>query len=127
MSPRLAQQRRDVGCDERLIAAEPRHEGRAAASEYHQGVRSVDRDTSDRKGALELSGRAQNRGDEPVTLIVLDEVRDDFRVGLRAKPMPVPRQCLSKLTKVLDDPVVDDGESGLAIDVRMRVASDGLP
>ena len=108
--PRLPQERRDVRGDERLLAAEPRDERRAAASEHDQGVRSIRRDTRDCKGALEVSGRAQDCRDEPVALVALDEVRDDFRVGLRAKPMPVRRQRLSDLTVVLDDPVVDDGE-----------------
>src|SRR5207249_8196300 len=54
-------------------------------------------------------------------LVALDHVRDDFGVRLRAEPVPVRRERLSKLAVVLDDPVVDDGESRLAIDVRMRV------
>src|SRR5947209_7469093 len=35
--------------------------------------------------------------------------------------MPFGRQRLSKLPIVLDDPVVDDGHLGLAIEVRMSI------
>ena len=119
--PRLPQERRDVRGDERLVAAEARYERRASAPEHDQGVRSISRDTGDCEGALEVSGRAQDCRNEPVALVVLDEVRDDFGIGLGAKPMPVRRQRLSKLAVVLDDPVVDDGELGTAIDVRMRI------
>jgi hypothetical protein len=50
---------------------------------------------------------------------------DDFRVGLGAEPMPFGRQRLSQLPVILDDPVVDDGHLGLAIEVRMRIGIRG--
>src|SRR5207245_4641083 len=57
----------------------------------------------------------------PVPLVALDHVRNDFGVRLGADPVPVCRERLSKLAVILDDPVVDDGESGLAIDVGMSI------
>src|SRR5262249_1239187 len=83
------------------------------------------RDASDGEGTSEVSGRALNCRVEPVAPVTLDQVRDDFRVGLRTKAMSPRRQRLAKLAVVLDDPVADDGELGPAVGMRMRVMVRG--
>src|SRR3989442_14425476 len=118
---RLPQQGRDVRRDKHLLVAEPDDERGAPAPECDQGVRSVAGDAGDGIGALKISRGTEDRPGKPVGLVALDQVDDDFRVGLRAEAMPVGHQRLSKLPIVLDDPVVDDGDLGLAIEVRMSI------
>src|SRR5262249_19924764 len=77
------------------------------------------------EGLPEFLGRALDAAVEPVAPVTLDQVRDDFRVGLRAKAMSPRRQRLAELAVVFDDPVVDDGELGPAVDMRMCVMVRG--
>src|SRR5207253_9895722 len=45
----------------------------------------------------------------------------DYTYGLGSKLAPFSRQCLTDLAIILDDPVEDDGQLGMAIEVGMRV------
>src|SRR2546426_8554616 len=85
-----------------------------------QRVRSVAGNAGDGVGTFQVSRRTEDRRGEPVRPVALDQVRDDFRGGLGAKLMPLGGQRLSKLSIGLDDPVVDDGQLGIAIEVWMR-------
>jgi len=47
---------------------------------------------------------------------------DDFGIGLGHEGVAVRDELLLERAGVLDDPVVDDGDVALAVDVRVRVA-----
>src|SRR2546422_349873 len=119
--PRPTEQGWNVRRDEHLLVPEPDDERRAPAPKCDKRVWSVARDTGDGIGAFQVSRGAEDRRREPVRLVALDQVSDDFRVGLGAKLVPFCGQRLSKLPIILDDPVVNDGQSGVTVEVRMCV------
>jgi len=86
--PRLPQQGRNVRRDEHLPLTEPDDQRGAPTPECDQRVRRVAGDAGDGVGALKVPGGAEDRAGQPVGLVALDQMGDDFRVGLRAKPMP---------------------------------------
>ena len=51
----------------------------------------------------------------------LDQVGDDFRIGLRLEFVPLGLQFEPEFVVVLDDPVVNDGNAACTVHVRMRI------
>jgi hypothetical protein len=79
-------------------------------------------DDDEREVPFELGVRLLHRGDEIAVVIALDEMHDDFRVGLRGKRVSFGEQRLPQFAVVLDDPVEHDRELVLvATGQRMRV------
>ena len=54
--------------------------------------------------------------------LLLQQMRDALRVGVRGERVTPLVQALVELLEVLDDPVVDHGHPPVAVEVRMRVA-----
>ena len=82
---------------------------------------SADSSTSANKPAHALH-RAQHRVLEAVVLpFLLDQVRDDFGVGLGLELVPFGDQLALDLEVVLDDAVVHDDDAAGAVAVRMGV------
>ena len=54
--------------------------------------------------------------------LLLQQMRDALRVGVRGERVTPLVQTLAELLEVLDDPVVDHGHPSVAVEVRMRVA-----
>src|SRR5438046_2530042 len=117
----LGEQGGDVGGDEHLAAPVADDEGGAAAAEGDEGVRGGAGDTGDGEGAAEVAGGAEDGGGQAVGLVALDEMGDDLGVGLGAKAVALGGQGFAELPIILDDAVVDDGQLGLTVEVRMRV------
>jgi len=75
-----------------------------------------------RIGALELGHRGTHRLEQVLERlqVVVDTVSDDLRVGLGGEAVAAALEVGAQLIVVLDDAVVDDGES-VTGDMRMRV------
>ena len=70
--------------------------------------------------------RAQHGVLEAVVLpFLLDQVRDDFGVGLGLELVPLRRQLALELEIVLDDAVVHDDDAAGAVAMRVRVLFGG--
>ena len=67
-------------------------------------------DHDEREVALETLVDGADSLDEVALVGVLDQVRDDFGVRLRAERVPCREQLFAPLAVVLDDPVEDDRE-----------------
>ena len=105
--PRLRQEGRDRGGEERLALPEPDHE-RALEARADELVRVVVVDGDEREVALELRVRGAHRVDEVALVVALDQVDDDLGVRLGAEAVAVGLKRLLQLAVVLDDPVQDD-------------------
>ena len=57
---------------------------------------------------------------------LFDQMREDLGIGLALKVMAVALQLLAQLGEVLNDAVMDDGDSAVAAGVRMGVDDRGL-
>ena len=74
-----------------------------------------------RVGAVQFLDRALRRAEQVIALgqVVMDQVGDDFGVGLRFEGVAQRLQARALFLVVLDDAVVDQGHA--VADVRMRV------
>src|SRR5581483_6178738 len=118
---RLAQEGGDRRGEEVLPVAETDHERRLVA---HAGehIRLVVVDRNDREVALELRVDARKRLGEVAVVLLLEEMDDDFRVGLGGEGVAGRGELLAQLHVVLDDAVEDDREAArLAAGEGMRV------
>ena len=111
----------NVRGDEELAVAEADDDRRAVADgDDLLGI--VGRDQHEREQAAHQQQRAPHRVLEAVVLhLALDEVRDDFGVGLGDELVALPLQLLLQVEVVLDDAVVDDDDLAGAVAVRVRV------
>src|SRR5262249_35114398 len=57
--------------------------------------------------------------------LLLEQMRDDLGVGLRAEAVSLREEALLQAGVVLDDAVVDDDEAARAVGMRMRVGLRG--
>ena len=88
--------------------------------------RILDRHEHDREHAAHVGQRAAHRVLQAVVAhFALDQVRDDFGVGLRLELVPLRLQLLLQLEVVLDDAVVDDDDAAGAVAVRVGVLLGG--
>src|SRR5690606_28466192 len=89
-------------------------------------IRIVFRDDRERISAFELGYRRAHRAKQIAESlpVVVDAMRDDFRVRLRGEGVAEARELLAQLLVVFDDAVVDDGDA-VARDMRMRIALRG--
>ena len=119
---RLAEERGDRRREEVLPLAEPDDERRLVANaDEHVGMVVVDRD--DREVALELRIDARERLREVAVVLLLEQVDDDFGVGLGGERVAGACEVVAQLHVVLDDPVEDDRQAaGVAARERVRVA-----
>ena len=87
---RVTQNRRDIGRDKELSLADA-HDHRRAVSDRHNRVGIVRADEHDREQPAKPLERAADRRDQPVAAaLLLDQVRDDFRVGFRDERVAGP-------------------------------------
>ena len=96
--------------------------GCAAAYRFAQGAA---RGESDGRNGLARGASLPARSDCQVEVLaaelVFEQVADDLGVGLGVERVAAGEQLAAKLGVVLDDAVVDDGQSTLAVQVRMGV------
>src|SRR5439155_8134395 len=104
-----------------LVAPVADDEWGVASAEGDERVRRGAVDASDGISALQVAGGPEDRPGQAVGLVALDQMGDDFGVGLGAKPMPFRRQRFAELPIILDDSVVDDGQLRMAIEVGMSI------
>ncbi len=117
----LREERGNRRREEHLALADADDERRLTACADEQ-VGMVVMDDDEGEVAFELRVRLLHRGDEVAVVVALDEMHDDFGVGLRGKRVSVVEQRLAQLAVVLDDPVQHDRDLVLvAAGQRMRV------
>ncbi len=87
------------------------------------GARVVGGDHHQRVVAVELLQRFLHRVDErrAAFAVLLDQMRDDFRVGLALELVTLRFQPLLQRQEILDDPVVDHDHVARAVAMRVRV------
>ena len=123
-----AGQRHHVGSGIGTVFSRGNHQ-RGAIAGYHQGARAVGAHNGQAPGALKAIGGVAHGGGQ-VSLgrafpRLLDEVRDNLGVGVRDKGVAVGHQLAAQLLEVLDDAVVNHGDTAGAVQVRMGVAIRG--
>ncbi len=120
---RVREDRRDVGGDEHLAAAEPDDHAPRSLLRGDEPVRRRRGDDDDRVRAPDLGESRLHRPVEAAARpeVVLDQVGQHLGVRLGPEAMPLGEQALLDLEIVLEDPVVDDDERALAVGVRVRV------
>ena len=109
-----------------VLAGADRHEQRRAVPRRHDRVGLTGREHRDPVRAVHLVQRARHRLDQraPFRDVLLDQVRQHFRVGLRAEHVAALGEGRAERAGVLDDAVVDERERAAAVGVRVRV--DGV-
>ncbi len=120
---RVGQDRGDVGCEEHLAAPEADDDAARAVLAGDEPVGRGARDDADGVGAPALGERLLHRVIEPPELlqVMLDQVGQDFGIGLRAKRVALGGEPLLDLEIVLEDPVVHDDETARTVGVGMGV------
>ncbi len=120
-----AEDGRDVRGQEGGITVHP-HEQGGDASGGHDQVGLVGSHHGQGEGPPHPGqGRPHGTGQSvlgPVDQCRLDQVGQHLGVGLRLEPVPGGDQLVGQLHMVLDDAVVDQGQSGRAVHVGMGVA-----
>ncbi|GBC77639.1 hypothetical protein HRbin08_01118 [bacterium HR08] len=127
---RVVEQSEHVRGDEVFVATDA-NDDRWPLSNGHNGLRHIRRDDGQGEDAGHLSERrahgplqAQARirfARRWLAQMRFDQMRDDLGVGLRPKRMPLRQKPPLQRQIVLQDPVVDDGQTSRAITMRMRV------
>ena len=118
-------QRQGVGSQQRGAVGQP-HRQRAALPRGHDQPRLIDANHAQRIGAVDSRQRLFNRRDQVACVTVADQMRDDFRIGVRSKIVPIGLQLVPQFGKVLDDAVVNQRDSTGGITVRVRVLVRGI-
>ncbi len=118
---RLAEEGGDVRGEEVLALAEPDDERRLATNADEQ-VGKIVVDHDDREVAFEQRIDTRNGCCEIAVELALEQMHDDFGVGLGAERVTLGDQLRLELAVVLHDAVEDDGDlRGVAAGERMRV------
>ncbi len=125
-APCMLEDRRHVGGNKILALAQPDNNWRCGLCGQQATAIIVGKD-HDRKGAFEFAHSRPSGLHELHSLIhmMVDQLRDDFGVGLRMEGPATLLESLLQLQKVLDDPVVDD--HNLARTVRVGILLAGRP
>ncbi len=122
---RVAQNRRNVGGDEEFSVAETDHDRRPVAH-CDDLVGIVGRDQHEREESAHQQQRPPHGVLEAVVFhFALDQMRDDFRVGLGDEGMALELELGLQIQVVLDDPVVHDDDLAGAVSMRMGVFFSG--
>jgi hypothetical protein len=121
------QQRRGVGCGEILAFSQAQQQRRALAGD-HQLSRHALRQHRDGIGALELCNRFPHRSQQVAASseMLVDQVGDDFGIGVGIEPIAGRDQPFAHRLMVLDDAVMDHCQAVRA-DVGMSVTLGGRP
>ena len=93
---------------------------RAPGTRTDDAVGLARSDRGDRVGTAEFGDRLLHCVEQIAVVVDVDQVRDDFGIGLRDELIALPFEPLAQGLEILDDPVVDDCDLVMA-DVRMRV------
>ena len=118
---RMAQDGGNIRRDEALPVSEADDDGGAVAH-GHDRLGVVRREKHEREQPTEVRERATHRRRKPIRPpFPLDEMRDDFRIGLCDERVAIRLQRLLEREVVLDDAVVHDDDPPRAISVRVRV------
>ena len=122
----MGQDRIDVRGDDRLAVSQA-DDQRGAHLRRDDPAGILDRDGPDGESALHLGqgrpdGLLQRSGE-----MLLDQVGDDFGVGLRPEDMTLGLQLCLQGEIILDDAVVDDDDPARAVDVGMSVGFAWAP
>jgi hypothetical protein len=119
--PRVAQDGRNVGCDEVLVLAEADDDGRTVADRDDR-VGLVGGNQDQREQAAQALERAAHGRFQSVTVtFLLHEVRNDLGVRFGDEAVPFSRQFLLQFQVVLDDAVVHHHDAAAAVAMGMRV------
>ena len=117
---RVRQQSGDVGRDETLAVDTPDHCG-GTLPPGHDFVRVIGRDHGQGEHPAQLfQGFEHGRFKVPVE-VLLNQVRDDLGIGIRCELVTLRAERSFDGKVVLDDAVVDDHDSPLAVAVRVGV------
>ncbi len=117
---RVPHDRRRVAGHEQLAVVDPDQQ-RAAHAGGHDLVGAVEREDDEAVRALYVAQRRADRVAEIAVVLLLDQVRDHFRVGLALEHVAALGQPLPQRARVLDDAVVDDRYPVVAAGVRVGV------
>ena len=121
----VAQDGWNVRRDEELAIPQA-HDDRRAVADGDDLVRIVGGDQHEREEAAHQQQRPPHRVLQPVVLhLALDEVRDDFCIGLGDEFVALSLQLLLQIEIVLDDAVVDDDDLARAVAMGMGVLFGG--
>jgi hypothetical protein len=107
-----AGQRHRVRGDEVLALAHADDQRRALARGHH-AVRLFAAEHGDRVGAVQAFDRLLHGGEQVAVVHVVDQVGDDFGVGLAREYVAECGQFAAQFVVVLDDAVVDQGDAGV--------------
>ena len=117
---RVGQDRRHVAGDEGLLAVEP-HEERHVLTGADQPAGLIAVHDHDRIGA-DHSAQGRPNGVGQVAVVGLfDEVGKGLGIGLGGERVAPSLEAVAKLTEVLDDAVVDDGDLAATVHVGMGI------
>ena len=106
---------------QQVLALTEAHDERHVAARAHQPQRLPPVQHGYRVGPVGLPQRGPHGVGDVAAIGLLDEVREDLRVGLGVEVVAAGQQAIAQLAVVLDDAVVDDRDVTGAIDVGMRV------
>ena len=117
----VAEDGRNVRCDEELAVAKA-HDDRRAVAHGDDLFRIVGRDQHEREQPAHQQQGSPDSVLEPIVLhLALDQVRDDFGVGLGDELVALPLQLVLQVEVILDDAVVDDDDLPGAVAMRVGV------
>ena len=117
----VAQDRRHVRGD-KVFAVANADDNRRAVADGDELFRIVGREQHEREEPADAFHRTQHRLFEAVVPpFLLDEMRDDLGVGLRAERVALGDELALDLEIVFDDAVVDNDDTARAVAMRMRV------
>jgi hypothetical protein len=117
-----------VGGQEVLVLAHAHHQRRALAR-AHDAVRFVAAEHGDGVGAMQAAHGILHGFEQVAGIQVVDQVRDDFGVGLAFEDVARGLEFGAQLIVVLDDAIVDQGNARFVVaqarEVRMGVVGGG--
>ena len=117
---RPADQGSDVAGEVVLPDAEAEDEG-ACLLDAEQPARLGGAEHAQHVAALQARGRAHHRALEVAVVVLLQQVRHDFRVRLAGEDVALRLQLAPERGEVLDYAVVDDGEQPVLAQMRVGV------
>ena len=123
---RVLENGRRVGRHEKLLVAHPQQHGRPLPG-HHDLPRLVRGDDGQPVRADYAFQRRDHPRFEAAAGGFLDQMGECLGVGLGLEAVAAVRQGRPQRVGVLDDPVVDQRDTPVTIDVRMRVALRGRP
>ena len=117
---RVLQDRGNIRGEEVLAGAKPDHQRRTVADSDHL-VGLIDGDDGASVDPAHGLERAAHGRLQVALVVLLDQMRQDLRVGFGKELVLFLQQRVAQLQVVFDDAVVNDHDAVLAVMVRMRV------